>query len=272
MNRSFLNTCLLTVGLVAANITGAFAQEVLTSQVLYGGTRCDHVIHMILRDGVNNRHEICNTLVQRGPLGIARVSACELGDLQILQVHRLEQVKPACGPRFAIVIENKSTRRVSDFHVTAVAVFGRIHPFSPNTTIQVDEIAAGEALEIQLQLPIDALSMGNRNGRVLGFQRLVIAIDSYDELVESNEANNLKAYDVSAIPCVDRDGEPVGSSDPSAADLVPEINAPEETIVPAFPSSTTVTPSAPAVTGSIQSAIDTFETEGIATPQITPEL
>jgi len=42
--------------------------------------------------------------------------------------------------------------------------------------------------------------MGNRNGQVIGFQRLIVAIDSFDELVETNEANNLKAFACGEIP------------------------------------------------------------------------
>ena len=44
--------------------------------------------------------------------------------------------------------------------------------------------------------------MGNRNGGVIGFQRLVVAIDAFDELAETNEANNLKAFACGEIPIV----------------------------------------------------------------------
>ena len=84
--------------------------------------------------------------------------------------------------------------------MTGVAMLGRISPLSPSVTTRVAEILPSAALEIQLQLPIEALAMGNRNGQIIGFQRLVVAIDSYDELLETNEANNLRAWNCAEIP------------------------------------------------------------------------
>ena len=82
----------------------------------------------------------------------------------------------------------------------AVATLGRIHIDSPCKTVKVEKIEAGEALQVELTLPIESLAMGNRGGLPIGFQRLIIAIDSFDEPAETDEANNIKAYAIASVP------------------------------------------------------------------------
>jgi hypothetical protein len=126
----------------------------------------------------------------------------EVGDLEVIQVTQVLHDDPACGPKIAVTVRNQSVRQVCNFHVSAVAILGRICPTSPNTTVRVEKLEPGAALEVLVQLPIEALAMGNRNGQIIGFQRLVVAIDSFDEFVETNEANNLQAFDRSALQIV----------------------------------------------------------------------
>ena len=54
--------------------------------------------------------------------------------------------------------------------------------------------------QIRVQLPVEAWAMGNRDGQVFGYQTIIVAIDAFDELVETNEANNLKVFHRSEIP------------------------------------------------------------------------
>ena len=65
--------------------------------------------------------------------------------------------------------------------------------------VKVEKICAGQAAEVHVQLPIEALAMGNRNGQPLEFARLVVAIDSFDQFAECNEANNVKVFDRTSI-------------------------------------------------------------------------
>ena len=132
---------------------------------------------MISQHGVNNTFNRGSTF-HSSPFGHVVIPDCEIGDLQIVEVHQHEHLDSACGPTFAVVIQNQSTRSVCGFHVTAVAVFGHICPTSPNATVKTDKIEAGESLEV------------------------LVAIDSFDELMESDEANNLKAFDAASIPVV----------------------------------------------------------------------
>lgn len=204
MKRS-IHTQLLLIALLAVGSTVTVqAQGVTTSALIHPGSRCDHVIGLILRHGVNNSVDpmAAHSLLQHGPLGSMAIPAAELGDLEIVQINRIAHEDPACGPKVAVTIRNQSCRQVCEFHVTAVAVLGRILPMSPSVTIRVDRIDPGAAIEVVLPLPVEALAMGNRNGQVIGLQTLVVAIDSFDQLVETNEANNLRALDIAQVPAL----------------------------------------------------------------------
>ena len=202
MKHSILPQCLLAAGIVVASIAAAQAQDITASQLFHGGSRCDHVIHMMHRYGVNNSVNLVasNSLLHHSPLGAMVVNEADLGDLQIVQVSQIEHQDAACGPKFAVLVQNQSCRSVCRLHVSAIGVLGRICPVSPSATVAVEQIGAGETLQVDVTLPIEALAMGNRNGQIIGLQRLVVAIDSFDQLVESNEANNLKAFDITEIP------------------------------------------------------------------------
>jgi len=199
--RSAIATTLVVCAAVTAQaqIVGS---PLNTATVLNGHVRCDHVLRLIHRHGVNNSVDqaLGNSLLHQTPLGGVAIPDAELGDLEIVQVSQVVHEDEACGPRIAVVVRNNSCRKVCNFHITGVAMLGRILPISPNVTVKVAEILPEAALEIQLQLPIEALAMGNRNGQIIGFQRLVVAIDSYDELLETNEANNLRAWNRAEIP------------------------------------------------------------------------
>jgi hypothetical protein len=201
-----LTRCVLTLGLAVCATISAEAQNGIlhASQVLPGGTRCENVIHLMHLHGVNNsvNQTMSASMLHHSPLGSMIIPGGELGDLEVIQVTQVLHDDPACGPKIAVIVQNQSVRKVCDFHISAVAILGRICPTSPNTTVRVEKLEPGEALEVCLHLPIEAFAMGNRNGQIIGFQRLVVAIDSYDEFVETNEANNVKAFDRSTLQLV----------------------------------------------------------------------
>lgn len=204
MNRSIILRCVLTASCLLVASMNSHAQPLTSSQWISGGTRCDHIIQMMLRHGVNNRFDrsATSSLLNYSPFGGINVPVSDLGDLQIVQVNQLPPEVPVCGPKFAVVVMNQSNRPVCSFHVSAAAVFGHICPTSPNTTVEVANIGAGEAMEVVVSLPIEAYSMGNRNGEVLSFQKLIVAIDSFDVLMETDEANNIRAFDATEIAVV----------------------------------------------------------------------
>ena len=204
MNRSIVRNCVLSLGLVIAVAASADAQPLGLYSSMPGGNRCDHVIQQMLRHGVNNSvdRSVANSMLRHSPFGVVETPETEFGDLEVVQVNQIPQEGVACGPKLAVIVMNRSLREVCNFHVSAVAVFGHICPTSPNATVEVAAINPGEAIEVCMQLPIESLSMGNQTGQALGFQRLVVVIDSFDELLETNEANNVKAFESGEIPVV----------------------------------------------------------------------
>ncbi|KAA5545327.1 hypothetical protein FYK55_06635 [Roseiconus nitratireducens] len=191
---------LVTGALVAIPVSSAQADDVELHRLLHGPQRCDYVIALLMRHGVNNDSDACDDIAALHPLGHVQIPTCELGDLQLVSVHRQEGVASGCGPNFDVVIKNCSTREVCGARITLVGLFGRICPTSPNVTAKIDSLPAGAAVQINLTLPIEALAMGNLNGQPIGFNRLLVAVDSFDQFLESNEANNLRVFDLSAIP------------------------------------------------------------------------
>ena len=167
-------------------------------------------------------------------------------------------------------IRNCSTRNGCHFHVSAVAVLGRICPTSPNATVKVAQIGPGEALEVCVELPIEALAMGNRHGQVIGFQRLVVAIDSHDELVETNEANNLKAFACHELPLASvAVGEATETTVAQPASVSTSVAAPDpDETVPAAPGavSTTPAPATPGTADPLRSAIRMIDKMGSESP------
>ncbi len=254
MKRLHLLGIALTMALLSSPASRATAETLTTTHILHGNTFCDHVIRLVHLHGVNNSVDRCSSgsMFHPSPFGSAVIPTTEFGDLQIMQVTQVPIDDPACGPRFAIVVQNASTRKVCDFHVSAVAIFGNIHPSSPNATVKVAGINPGEALEVMVQLPIEAFSMGNRNGQVIGFQRLVVAIDSFDELMETNEANNLQAFNSHEIPVATVVVGEVQSSVEVAPEAVSQTMVPQAAAVPAGQAAPAV--AAPAMEGSLDAS------------------
>ncbi|WP_145168189.1 hypothetical protein [Rubripirellula lacrimiformis] len=180
----------------------ARGQEIQTWQVLHGSHRCDHVIAQIMRHGVNQSMDRSAGVgfTVATPNGFATTPTSEIGDLEIMSVHRCDTADGSVAPQFAVVVMNQSQREVSDVEVSLVALLGQIHPHCPTATSFSTPIPPCTAAEVIVTLPVEALSMGNRFGSVVGFQSLVVCIDGHDEWVETNEANNILAIGVGDIP------------------------------------------------------------------------
>ncbi|TWU59924.1 hypothetical protein Poly51_01970 [Rubripirellula tenax] len=183
----------------------AQSQTIDTAQVLHGNPRCDHVIAQVMRHGVNqsiDRSAAVGNIAGSTPFGFASIPSDQIGDLQIVSVHRCGDLQNPVGPRFKIVVMNQSQHRVDGVDVSLVALLGAIQPHCPNATVRTCAIEPCTAAEVEITLPIEAISMGNNHGVVIGFQRLVVAIDSHDEWMEIDEANNIQAMAVATIPVI----------------------------------------------------------------------
>lgn len=163
-----------------------------------GDAHCQHIVDLLMRYGTsNNAHRMAV------PFGNSLILGDSVGDLELVSVTMTDAGNDAAGPTIAVAIRNNSERHVTSFGVSVAAVLGRIHPLSPSKTCTVKKICAGETLEVQLQLPVECLAMGrslHAGANVLAFNKLVVAIDSFDELVECNESNNIQVLDRTQIP------------------------------------------------------------------------
>lgn len=212
---------------------------------LFGNHRsCSHVIDLLLRYGSGGSHgyQSSGGLIQPTAYGPAVVPHTEIGDLELVAVTIQSDGDATCGPTFGVTVRNNSQRDVTDFRISIVGVLHRIHPLSPTTVHCVEKICAGAVVECQISLPVEALSMGRAGDQVLCLQTVVVAIDSYDQLVECDESNNLKVLALADVPRAvvvgveeQVSGEnmetapaTVAPSEPNnpALDLAPESNSP----------------------------------------------
>ena len=122
--KSLTKTSMLAAALTCALAGPANADGVDLAQVLRGGPTCDHVIHLMLRHGINNNHgAIAPTIPHHSPFGQLLIPAADLGDLELVSVAQIEVVDPACGPKFVVTVRNNSTRDVCGFRITLVALY-----------------------------------------------------------------------------------------------------------------------------------------------------
>ena len=61
-------------------------------------------------------------------------------------------------------------------------------------------MAADETMTVDIRLPIDAMSMATVDGKPAAYTYLHTIVDSENELVETNKANNLSVYAAKDIP------------------------------------------------------------------------
>lgn len=192
---------LFILGLTIGAVSSSQGQGISLQQSLMTSQGCGHVIQMLSRHGgLHPSGPLVNGAVVPSPYGPFVMPANELGDLVIECVTEAPQADPACSPTFLVTIGNKSTRELCDVQISLVALLGPIRPFNPTAIARVEKIPPGASVEVSIQLPIESLAMGNNGGTVIGFQKLLVAIDSLDQFVELDEANNLKLLCRADIP------------------------------------------------------------------------
>lgn len=278
MKRSTLTFALaIAMGILTAGQSNVSrADDVDLRQLLHGPERCDHVISLLLRHGVNNDSVQDASVPPQALLGhptnAIQMSGADIGDLELISVARRAETTTGCGPTFDVVVKNCSTRDVCHSRLTLVGLLGRIHGASPNTTVKVESLPAGQAVQISVTLPIESLAMGNLNGQILGFNRVLVVVDSFDQFMESNEANNLRTFDLSTIPIATV--APVAVLETSESNGMPDTAPAIDSVVnpPVAPQPNTAPQSAdanasaaPAVTSNdsdLRSAIDQFASKG----------
>lgn len=239
---------LCVVSLLAAPPARAEINALPIEQALTGAPGCEHVVDLLTRYGLCQGGALQVATVAPSPHGPIVMPASEYGDLCLANVEEISNADPACPPTYVVAVTNSSTRAVCDVAVSLVAMLGPIKPFDPTATVRIAEIPPGATVEVDVTLPIEALTMGANGATVIGFQKLLVAIDSYDRFVEVDEANNLR------LVC--------------RADVPQRVVATAvEPVVPATPQ-----PAAPAAPAPIDSALERFGIDVAGTAEVAQRL
>lgn len=152
---------------------------------------CGHVINMLM---INQMRQQNGTTGADFPPGLQFFPGTTVtpGDIELLGVHLVADGNPQQGPVFQLTIRNGSQYTVDGIRISVVGVLGQIQFHSPTTTAAAPRMEAGAVTEFQIQLPVTCMSMGNNGQSAAAFDTLVVAVDSFDELIESNELNNVQ--------------------------------------------------------------------------------
>jgi hypothetical protein len=124
------------------------------------------------------------------------------GDLEIDSVHMVADAIDAKGPLYRVSIRNNSPLVARHFRVSLVAVLGTLDRHSPVATVEMESIPAQAVAHIDVQMPVGVMNLGPE-GKAAPFDTLVVAIDSFDELAETHELNNVATLTREAITVVE---------------------------------------------------------------------
>ena len=223
------STAMSLVATVSAQVPGngrAAAHHPAAEVLGWNRTDCGHVIDLLVRNSFRRTH---------GANGLQVTQEQELlgltapGDLVLMDVLMAVPATPECGPVYQVRLRNDSRVSVERFRVSLVAVFGTIRADSPCANVLIPCLKPGEIGQIQVTLPVHSMGLGQIDGCAVPFNRLVVAIDSLDELVECNELNNVAILPRAGIGLLV--GPPVESTVPAV--VAPRLDA--ETLPDAAP-------------------------------------
>jgi hypothetical protein len=180
-------------------------------------------------------HSRPNLPTNTGPLGPTFIGtpftpavAKTPGDLEIVNVGMAADATPQQGPLYRITIRNNSETPSRHFEVSLIAIRGQINHTSPVVTVHVNEIAPGGVHEIDVQLPIGVMSLGAASA-LAPFESLVVAIDSFDQLLEVNELNNVAILTRGAIALIETATASTTTTVTETAAAAPAVAAPNTT-------------------------------------------
>lgn len=193
---------------------------------------CRHLIDLLIRNRLRQHTGTFGTEVAPGLVLSAPPSVPQLGDLELLNVSLVIDGTPTLGPVIQLDVRNNSVVDVDGFHVSVAGIFGQIHIQSPTILGTVSHIPAGSVSQFQLQLPAAVMGMGLSGQQAVPFDTIVVAIDSFDELLEASELNNvriIRRVDLLPVAVVTEVASPpVTPAQPDAPALVP----PADTAIP----------------------------------------
>lgn len=223
-------------GAMQSGVASVPAQQSLTTLNYDSG----HVIQLLMANKFRQNTYQNGTELAPG-LMLGSPWQQEIGDLELLGVHCDGTVDPRNGPVFEVTLRNNSQENLEHVVLSAVAVLGQIHDQSPTSVVSIRQIGATETISIRIQLPASSMVMGPVGSPVQPFETLVVAVDSLDELIESNELNNVSILQRGEIQLT-----PVAVVAPAVSAVNPQLTAPSQSSsVPAIAAPEEAKPSSP---------------------------
>ncbi len=138
-----------------------------------------------------------------------------VGDLELVSVGMVADGVADKGPIYRVSLKNNSTLAARHFRVSLIATLGEITRMSPVVTMNIEELAAGAVGHIDVQLPHGVMALGPQ-GQPGPFSTLIAAIDSFDELLETDELNNVATFVRGEIAVIETVQETAASAAPAA--------------------------------------------------------
>lgn len=236
-SRRFLvfSAAVLTIALPAANaqeIAGPapnipqFLQHESVTQIrtdrLMGVARasfCGHVMRLMQRYRLQQPNSNHAEQLHLPHLSVGLTP----GDLKLINIQLVSAGHAECGPIFQLTLQNCSDVPIGNFHASVVGVAGQIQAHSPTVDAFIQRMEPQQTLTIQMQLPAACMSMRNAQG-VAPFDTLVVALDSHDVLMESDEWNNIQILRKEEIGILAPPPNPVAQ--PVAPAVVDPLDAP----------------------------------------------
>ncbi len=163
-------------------------------------SHCGHVIDLLIRNRMRQQSGAVGTELAPGLLLSRPPSANQFGDLELVDVLLVADGGPGIGPVIQVTVRNSSAISVGNFQISLVGVLGQIHAHCPTARGTVTQIPAGAVASFQLQLPASAMTMRFQGQPTAPFDTVVVAIDSFDELMEANELNNVRIIRRGELP------------------------------------------------------------------------
>jgi len=147
-----------------------------------------------------------------------------VGDLELVSVGMVADGVAEKGPIYRISLRNNSTIAARHFRVSLIATLGEITRMSPVVTLNVEELGAGATGHIDVRLPHGVMSLGPQ-GQPGPFSTLIAAIDSFDELIETDELNNVATFTRGEIAVIEAAAVAPAAAAPAAATAPAAVEA-----------------------------------------------
>jgi len=145
-----------------------------------------------VRFWIGGRYDVVDDVVETGI------------DVEFTSIRQLDAGDPATNqaPAYRVWFHNNSDVDINQ--PFDVAILGSndlaLSENLPYAAVRVDGMAAGETRSVDIRLPIEAMTMGTADGGTAPYKYVHAIVDSQNELVETNKANNIAVFLKKDIP------------------------------------------------------------------------